>query len=224
MQIKALDKSLIDWPGKISLMIWLGGCNLRCGYCQNPQLVENTEGLPTISEEEVFKKLENKKWYDCVVISGGEPTLNQDLPAFMKKIKDEGYATKIQTNGTNPSVLEHLIFENLVDAISMDIKWSLEKYDGLKENIQKSIKLLMKSSLEYEFCTTVVPGIIREQEIREICETIKGTKNYYLQQFQPKGPLLDKDYEKIEPYTKEELIGFWKIAKPYFEKCEIRGI
>lgn len=227
LPIKGLQKtSLVDYPGKVVATIFLGGCNFRCPYCQNRDLVLNYEKMPTIKEEEVLEFLKEKeKWLDGVCITGGEPLLYKEIVDFIKKIKDIGLLVKVDTNGTNPELLKKII--NLVDYISMDIKAPLEKYDNVarvnvnKEEIKKSVDILKKGKVEYEFRTTVVPDFFTKEDAVEIGKWLKGSKQYFLQQFRPMNTL-DKAYEKKKPYPREKFDEFKKILDKYIKKIEVR--
>lgn len=230
-QIKGfVPVSLVDWPGKIASVVFVGGCNFRCHFCYNPELVLHSDKLPSINEEEIFEYLNKKKnWLDGVVISGGEPTLKKGLLHFCQKVKDLGFLVQIQTNGTNPEMLQKLIQRELVDYIAMDIKEPLEKYESIvgvpidKEKIQKSIDLIIKNpQIQSEFRTTIVPGLINKEDIEQIGEWI-GSGVYYLQQFRPEESL-DPKFREIESYLETELQEMLKIAKKYFKKVELRGV
>lgn len=228
MLIKGLEKlSLLDYPNKICAVIFVAGCNFRCPYCQNPDLIHHRE-LPEIDEEKLLTWLKKrKKWLDGVCITGGEPTLYKDLPKFLKKIKQMGFLIKLDTNGTNPEMLRALIDANLLDYIAMDIKAPLEKYkDVVNSNvdlnkIQKSVDIIRGSKIDYEFRTTIVPGLLSAGDVLTICNWLKGSKRFYIQQFRPMITL-DKKYESVSPYTREELETFGKIAKPFFTICGVR--
>ncbi|UZE94128.1 MAG: anaerobic ribonucleoside-triphosphate reductase activating protein [Candidatus Pacearchaeota archaeon] len=222
--------TLIDYPKKISSTIFVQGCNFRCPFCYNPQLV--LKKVPAISEEEIFSYLEKRKRFiDAVVICGGEPTIYNDLPEFCKKIKELGFLIKIDTNGSNPEMLQTLIKNKLVDYIAMDIKTTIKQDDYERvaqriidiEQIKQSIEII-KQIKNYEFRTTCVPGIITEEKLMEIAQYLKesqANKLFSLQQFQPQNTLIEH-YEKIEPYTKQELKKFQKALKPYFEQIHLR--
>lgn len=227
MKIKGfIEESLIDWPGKISSVIFTAGCNLRCPYCHNPEFVSGYENLPDISQEAVFEVLKSKKkWLDGIVFSGGEPTLQNDLPLFLIETRELGYKSKLETNGTNPKMLDFLLSNNpsLVDCIAMDVKWPVKDYREHSKNIQDSIDIIKASHVDYEFNTTVVPGIIGKEEILEICKSIKGAKKYSLQQFKAdKTNLLDKKLADVKPYSVKEMNDFLEIAKPYAKECRLR--
>ncbi|MGC9149575.1 MAG: anaerobic ribonucleoside-triphosphate reductase activating protein [Candidatus Micrarchaeia archaeon] len=220
--------SLIDYPGKIASIIFTVGCNFRCPFCQNKDLVlRNYKSLRLYSYEEIFEKLEEAKGFiDGVEITGGEPTIwGNELIALMEKLKKYGLI-KLDSNGSNPRILKEIIEKKLVDYIAMDIKTSLnvKKYakaiglseDSTKEilkNVLESIELIKNSKVEHEFRTTLVPSIVEKEDVVEIANYIKG-ENYFLQRFEPRNTL-NKDFENIKPYKKE-----------FFEEVcnEIKGI
>lgn len=228
-----LKVSLLDYPGKIASMVFLGGCNFRCPFCYNVDLVKRPDKLPDVKEKEIFDYLKEKKnWVDAVVLGGGEPTLYPELLNFCRKLKKLGLDIQIQTNGTNPALLSNLISQNLVDYLAMDIKGPLEKYEEIvkkkvdKEKIQKSVELIKSNypKIESEFRTTIVPKLLNKKDIEKIGRWLKNSKvPYFLQQFRP-DLTLDPAFSKIKPYKKEELEEMKKIAKKYLKKVELRGI
>ena len=227
-----LPVTLLDWPGKIAAMIFTGGCNFRCRFCYNRELVENPEILPDIDEKTIFDHLENKKnWLDGLVISGGEPTIYSDLATFCQKVKKRGFKIQLQTNGTNPQMLKKLIKEKLVDCIAMDIKGPLNKYQqitGTKvdlEQIKKSLAIIKKNpQVEVEFRTTFVPGLLNKNDAKKIAQLLKGqTAPYFLQQFRPQKTL-DRKLQKQKPYLKNDLEKIKEIVKKFKIKVEIRGV
>jgi len=232
MQIKGFEKtSLVDWDGKITSVIFLPFCNFACGFCHSSALVTGWRRLPNLDEREILNFLKEKKgWIDGVVITGGEPTLHgDDLKKFLKKIKKIDLLVKLDTNGSNPDFLAELIEEKLVDYVAMDVKTSREKYFqavNTKVDIKKidqSIKLLLKNNIDYEFRTTVVPGIVDESDIKKIGNWIKGTKRYALQQFR-NIDVADKKFEKVSPYPREKLEEFASLLKGKIKEIKIRGI
>lgn len=238
MDIRGLQKiSLLDYPGKIAAIVWVGGCNYRCPFCYNRDLVLNPQNLPKISEEEVLGYLAGRReWIDGLEITGGEPTLQEDLPEFLKKVKELGFSTKLDTNGSNPEVLERLIRENLVDYVAMDVKAPLnqEKYSraiglpvesqGIIEQVKRSISILVGSNgIDYEFRTTVVPGLLDREDILLIAEELRGAKKYCLQQYKRDTPLVDETFRTITPYSIKELEEWRDTAKKNFQSCEVRG-
>lgn len=231
MKIGGLQRlSLIDYPGKIAATVFLIGCNFRCPYCQNPELVEpeRIKKQLTIKETDFFKFLnETKDFLDGVCITGGEPTMHKNLFNFIKKIKQRGFLVKLDTNGSNPEMLKKLLDTNLLDFISMDIKAGPSGYSkaaGKKidlEKIKESIDLIKNSGVDYEFRITVVPGLVKKKDIEEIGKWLKGIKKFALQQFRNQK-VLDKSFEKIKPYSDEIIKDFQKILKRHIKAVELR--
>ena len=227
--------SLIDYPGKVTSIVFLTGCNLRCPFCHNPDLVfKKAETLRLYPEEEILGLLEkSRKFIDAVEITGGEPSLQKDLREFIKKCKALGLSVKLDTNGSNPRLVKDLIAERLVDYVAMDIKaplsnGALEKITGVANrqifsNMIESAKLLLGSSINYEFRTTTVPGFTEHDDIINIAKSITGAKAYYLQQFVPHNTL-DPSLGSLKPYPIELLATIKKEIDKLgiVGKCEIR--
>lgn len=231
MLLGGLQKfTLIDYPGKVAATVFTVGCNFLCPFCHNPELVDlkMIKGQPIISENEFFEFLKSRQGQlDGVCITGGEPTLHKDLPDFIKKIKELGFAVKLDTNGSHPEILEKLIAEKLLDYIAMDIKAPADKYNEIAggagiDKIKKSVELIKNSGIDYEFRTTVVPKFHKKEDIVKIAEWLKGSKKYFLQQFYP-TKTLDDCLKGEKSYSKEELDGFCEAVKPYFLLCGVRG-
>lgn len=217
-----VESSFIDYPGKISLVIFTAGCNFHCHYCHNPELVNPSP--PFITEEEVLKKIESKEeWIDGVVITGGEPTLHKDLPEFIKKIKKFGLLVKLDTNGSNPEMLKKIIEEKLVDYIAMDVKAPLEEYSRITQMecnpdlIKQSIKLIRESGIEYEFRTTILPSLIKEEDLVKIGYLLEGSDLLVIQTFR-NDKTLDEDYKTQPSYLQPQTDHFVRILKPFFKK------
>ncbi len=231
MQIGGLQKvTLIDYPGRIAATIFLTGCNFRCPFCYSSELVlpEKIKKQPRISEKDFFKFLkERKKLIDGVVVCGGEPAISKGLISLIKKIKKEGFLVKLDTNGSEPKILEELIDKKLIDYVAMDIKGPKEKYgefSGQKVNvrkIQKSIDILKKGKIDYEFRSTIVPTLHKKGDVIEMAKWIRGAKRYYLQNFRPEKTI-DPKFEKIKPYPQEFLLEIQKAISPFFEICQVR--
>ena len=231
--IGGLEKStLIDYPGRVAATIFFVGCNFRCPFCYSSELVlpEKILKQPRIPEKVFFDFLkERQRLLDGVVICGGEPTLQGDLPDFIKRIKDLGYLVKLDTNGSNPGMLKLLIDKKLIDYIAMDIKAPLkmQKYDvatGIRvdlEKIKESIKIIKNSNIDYEFRTTIVPTIHEKEDIIQIAKEIGPAKKYYLQNFR-REKTIDPRFEKIKPYQKDFLLEIQKEISPFFEICQVR--
>lgn len=232
MTIGGLQKlTLIDFPGEIACTVFTVGCNFRCPFCHNPELIDpasfKLSGI--IDENDFFSFLEARRGLlDGVCVTGGEPTLQRDLPNFLEKIKNLGFLVKLDTNGTNPEMLEKLLAGGLIDYFAMDIKTKIDDYKkavGTEvdlEKIKKSIGIIRNSGINYEFRTTVVPGIHEEEDILAIAEEIAGAKRYYLQQFRSGGKVLNPAFGGVKPYPTEFLRELCEKIKNNFEICEVR--
>lgn len=231
MEIGGLQKTtLIDFPGRIAATIFLCGCNFRCPWCYSSELVlpEKIKNQPKITKKEFFKFLKSRKeLLEGIVVCGGEPTINKDLPDFIKKIKNLGFLVKIDTNGSNPQMLKNLIDKKLIDYVALDIKGPKKKYSqltGVKvdiKKIQKSIDTLREDEIDYEFRSTIVPSLHIKEDVIEMGKWISGAKRYYLQNFRSEKTI-DPKFEKIKPYPQEFLLEIQKIISPFFETCQIR--
>jgi len=230
---KMIETSLIDWEGKIVSTLYLPRCNFRCPFCYNCDLILYPDHFKNIPLEEINKfLLERKEFIDGICMSGGEPTLYADLPSYFKEIKNKGFLIKLDTNGTNPKLLEDLLKFRLIDYIAMDIKSSLDfdcyyKAAGIKdkillEKVKDSITLIMNSETDYEFRTTVVPVLHTEENIIEIAKYISGAKKYVLQNFSPLERTLNPSFQKIKPYSVEKIQEFVEKVKRYIPNCYYR--
>lgn len=221
MIIGGLQKtSLLDFPEKIAAIVFTMGCNFRCGYCHNPELI--TGGVKI---EEVFEFLKTRQGkLDGVVITGGEPCLQKDLPEFIKQVKELGFAVKLDTNGSFPEMLEKVLPD--LDYVAMDIKAPLEKYSQIvnvdvdTSKILKSIEILKNGGVDYEFRTTVVKSQLSFEDFEKIGQLIQGAPRYYLQKFVA-SKILDKGLENEKTYSTEEFERIIDILKPYV-KAEVR--
>ena len=212
MKIGGLQKvSLIDYPGLICATVFLQGCNFKCSYCHNPELVNPQLFQPCLAEKEVLDFLRERRGkLDAVTITGGEPTIQNDLASFVKKIKKMGFAVKLDTNGSQPSVIKSLLDEKLLDFIAMDIKGPLEKYESIvgatveSKRIEESIRIILKSRIPHEFRTTIVQSQLTLKDIVKIAQLISGAKRYALQKFIP-GKTLDNKFGEEKTYSEDEL-------------------
>ena len=212
MKIGGFQKvSLIDYPGRISAVVFTQGCNFRCPFCHNPELVdpERFEGL--IPEGEILTFLEKRKGrLDAVVITGGEPTMQPELTPFIIHLKAMGYLVKLDTNGTLPNLLEEMLDRKLLDYVAMDIKAPLERYSEVtktkadSQRITRSISLIMGSGVDYEFRTTAVKSLLAPEDLEEIGRLIPGAKRFVLQKFTP-TKTLDRNYLNESPYSDGEM-------------------
>ncbi|MFH1100476.1 MAG: anaerobic ribonucleoside-triphosphate reductase activating protein [Methanobacteriota archaeon] len=231
MKIGGLQKtSLLDYPDNVSAIVWTIGCNFRCPFCYNKAIALGTT-LTFFPEEEIIQFLEKRQGLlDGVVITGGEPLLQEGIIEFVRRIKQIGYRVKIDTNGSQPEKLLELIKQHLVDYIAMDIKAPRTKYDelaGIKVDLAKiaqSIELIKNAGIDYEFRTTVVPDLLKQEDIVEIAQWIQGAKRYFLQQFRINPPLVSSKLEKIQPYTKDQLQKMCDAVKSFVQTCYIRGV
>lgn len=232
MNIAGFQKlTLIDYPGKLATTVFTVGCSFRCPFCHNPELVERgTWNVEQSSQEKNFFKFLKTRIgkLDGVCITGGEPTIQPDIIEFIKKVKKLGYKIKLDTNGTRPDVLRKIIGEKLVDFIAMDIKNHPGKYDrttatkGDIERIKLSVELIRHSGIDYEFRTTVVPGLHIEEDFKKIAEWLKGSKSYWLQKYR-QSKILDPTLPKR--IIKNKTIDLEKILESismHFEKVGIR--
>ena len=180
--------SLVDYPGKTCAILFTRGCNMRCPYCHNPELVWPEQYAPEIAVDEVLSFLETRRGLlDAVTVTGGEPCLHSDLPKLLEQLKRMGFAVKLDSNGSFPGVLRKVIADELVDYVAMDIKAPLEKYAQVSgvaldvEPIKESIALLLEGRVEYEFRTTVDRDLLDEEDLLSIGKAIRGARKYYLQ-------------------------------------------
>ncbi len=231
VEIKGLEKfSPKDFPGYISSTVFLGGCNFRCPFCHNSELVLRPEILPTFPLDYFLSFLDSRKgWLEGICISGGEPLLQDDLETLLILIKDRNLLVKIDINGSFPSRLEDLIQKRLIDHIAMDVKAPLKRYQEVtrstvnEEDIVRSVDIIKNSGLGYVFRTTLVPGLVGPEDIKKICQMLDGAKIFQLQQFVPLNTL-DSHYLQKKPYRREEVQGLARIAEPYFSEVRIEGV
>lgn len=231
IKIGGLQKTtLIDFPGRVAATVFISGCNFRCPFCYSSELVlpEKIKEHPLLLVEDFFEFLKERVGLlEGVVVCGGEPTINKDLPDFLEKIKELGFLVKLDTNGSNPEMLESFIKKGLVDYVAMDVKAPKEKYietvkgDAILKNIERSINILKQGRVDYEFRTTVVPGIHTKEDIIKIVEWIKPAKRYFLQNFKGEKTI-DSKFEQIRPYPDSFLLEIKKEISSLFEQCDIR--
>jgi pyruvate formate lyase activating enzyme len=212
MKIGGVQKvSLIDYPGKVSAVLFTQGCNFRCSYCHNPELVDPDRYGETLPEAEILAFLGRRRGkLDAVTLSGGEPTLQTDLLPFAGRIRELGYLIKVDTNGSRPDVLEKLIVAGLVDYLAMDLKGPLEEYQRIANSdiapatIIRSIELIMASGLEYEFRTTVVKSLLKAGDTSRIAAIVKTAQRFVLQNFVPSKVLDGRLLEEAQ-FSRDEL-------------------
>ncbi len=228
MQISGLQKlTLLDFPDRTACTVFTYGCNFRCPFCHNASLVVG-KSPELLSEEGFFSFLQKRKGVlDGVAITGGEPTLQKDLIPFIERIKETGFAVKLDTNGARPEVLRLLLERGLVDYVAMDVKNSPDKYAltaGCTVDMGKifeSVALLQEGKTDFEFRTTVVKGFHEEKDFEKIGKWIAGEEKYFLQKFTDSGDILGK---KGEAFGDEEMKNFCTIVRPFVPKASLRGI
>ncbi|MCC7552418.1 anaerobic ribonucleoside-triphosphate reductase activating protein [Candidatus Micrarchaeota archaeon] len=222
--------SLVDYPGNICSTVFTIGCNFKCPFCYNKSLVlpEEFPRNPLTEEQVLSTLIKRKKFVSAVCITGGEPTMYDELYNFIKSLKNEGFLVKLDTNGTNPKIIKKLIENKLVDYIAMDIKNSFENYtlttgvDTNTDNIQETIKILKNSDLEYELRITIVPSIHKIEDIEKI-GMVSGGNNFSIQIFKRTNTLIDSSLVNVAPFSQNELSMFKKTAEKYFSKVELKG-
>jgi pyruvate formate lyase activating enzyme len=227
-----VDTSFVDWDGKVSCVVFTGGCNLRCGFCYNFGLVLHPEKFDWIPEEHVLNYLrENSDFIDGVCITGGEPTMQSDLEHFCRRVKALGLGIKLDTNGTNPQVLKQLIDQGLIDFVAMDVKARLDEgvysdlagvsLNGSMDDIKRTIQIIIDSGVDHEFRTTVVPGVHSKEDVEQISRSIANANCYRLQKFQPHSRF--EDLNKFHPQSDDEMEELAQIARQHVKEVEWRG-
>ncbi len=237
MDILGLQKlTLLDFPGYVAAIVFLGGCNFRCPFCQNSSLVLAPETLPPISRQEFSDFMRKRSGIlEGICVTGGEPTLHHDLPEFLASIKAAGYLVKLDTNGTNPDMLNLLLQNGLVDYVAMDIKAGHGNYTrvcgleghpnapALLEKISHSVDILKNSTIDYEFRTTVVKGLHTDADFEDIRTWISGCGHYYLQSFRDCPEVLLQDHP-FSSFSGEELGRFLEIVQKDIPQASLRGV
>lgn len=230
MKIQGLQKlTLLDFPGKVACTVFTAGCNFRCPFCHNASLVVNIPQEAEITEAGFFDFLRRRQGVmDGVCVSGGEPLLQPGIEDFIQRIKEMGYAVKLDTNGSFPEKLQMLVEKGLIDYVAMDIKNSRESYSitsGVEPldivSIEKSVSYLKEGHIPYEFRTTVVKNFHTEEEFERIGQWLLGAKQYFLQNFVDSGDLINK---RVQGCTEEEMRDFLKVVQKYVPIVKLRGI
>lgn len=216
MRIVGLMKTtLLDYPGKVASTIFTGGCNFRCPYCHNGDLVLNHTTMEPYSEEEIFSHLNKRKnTLNGVCITGGEPTLQSELPEFIRKVKTLNLLVKLDTNGTNPAMLRSLLEEGLLDYVAMDIKHCRSKYNDVAcmnplnlQTIEESVDILKNCNIDYEFRTTVTRELHKMEDFQEIGKWIEGSKAYYLQPYKESEQVISKIFSTYTASEFDEIVN-----------------
>lgn len=229
MELFGIEKlSLVDYDGKVASTVFTATCNFLCPFCQNSPLVTDAKNLTAIPEEEVLDYFSKRRGVlDGVCITGGEPTLQKDLPEFCKKVKDLGLSVKVDTNGTNPQMVKYLYENGLCDYFAVDIKNAKENYAkiiGFKtfdtKKVEETVNYLMTSGVDYEFRTTLVKEFHTASDMENIGKWIKGAKNYALQKFKDTGSCIESGLNPVDDNTAKE---FLEIVKKYVPNAKLRG-
>ena len=233
MLIKGLQKlTLLDFPEKMACTVFTFGCNLRCPFCHNASLVLSERADDTlIPEEEFFSFLQKRRGIlEGVCITGGEPTLQPDLPAFIRKIRDMGFAIKLDTNGARPAVLKSLVAEELLDYVAMDVKNSLSAYPetvGLPAfdvaPVEESMDFLLEGHVPFEFRTTLVKGLHTPEGVAEMGRRLAGEERFFLQTFEDSGDLIAGEGDALSSFTPAETQELLCILRQYVPNAQIRG-
>lgn len=231
VEIKGLEKfAPKDFPGHISSTIFLPGCNFRCPFCHNVELVLNPGNLP-IYPTEFFQNYLNSRtgWLDGICITGGEPLIHNDLEPLLKSIKGRNLMVKLDTNGSFPEKLKDFLDKNLIDYVAMDFKAPLEKYElaaGVPvdtSSILESIEIIVNSGIDYMFRTTVVPGLIDKEDFILIGKQLKGSKRFQIQQYSP-SHTIDESFSQLKPFDDDTLQEFAVLARSYFDEVIVEGL
>ena len=228
MQIHGFQKlTLVDFPGRVAAILFTGACNFRCPFCQNASLVLHPDTEPVIDDDEIFSYLRKRKgMLDGVVVTGGEPTLQPDLFGYLSRLKEEGYAVKLDTNGYRPDVMKEAVRSGLVDYIAMDIKNSLGRYAvtagllGLDTSlIEESIGYLLEGHVPYELRTTVVHELHSDEDFEEIGQMCRGAASFYLQTFSDSGDIIGKNFT---PPSAEDMERYIRILRKTIGNVSLR--
>lgn len=219
--------SLVDFPGHVAAALFTAGCNMRCGYCHNPELVLPERLAPSIPIDDIMLFLQSRVGrLDGVVVSGGEPTIHDDLPELIRRIKALGYDVKLDSNGTRPEMIRQLIDDKLIDFVAMDIKGPLEKYQTIAarpidlDAVQETIALLISSGIGHEFRTTIVREQLEPSDFHKVGEMVRGAKRFALQHFRP-GSTLAPQFEQASTFSESEFQKTKTIMEGYVDECVI---
>jgi pyruvate formate lyase activating enzyme len=222
--------SLLDYPGRIAALVFYSGCNMRCAYCHNGPLVRTPGQYPNISSEDVLDMVRARRnFIDGVVISGGEPTLDPEMPALADRLKSMGMLIKLDTNGLRPQVLEDMLQAKLLDFVSLDLKTAPARYSELGANVDAaellhcSLAILASSGIESEFRTTCMPGYVEVEDIHILGRMLQQKDTWVLQQFVPEHAM-DQKAQRVTPHSRTKMLELQRVAQGYVENTALRGI
>jgi pyruvate formate lyase activating enzyme len=215
--------SLVDYPDRVASVLFAPGCNLRCPFCHNWRIVVEPEG-PFLSEDEALEILgERREFVDSVVVTGGEPTIQEGLPGFLGRLRKGGFSVKLDTNGMRPDVLGECL--GLVDYVAMDVKTvpgrSVELGGGSPDALLESIGRLLEGDVDYEFRCTVVPGFVDKGAVLEMGRAVSGARRFVFQQFVP-GDTLDPGFRGVEPFSVDVIEGFGELIASFVDEVVLR--
>ena len=221
---------MLDFPGRVASLVFTGGCNLTCPFCHNAGLVLDPDSYPDYPLDELLADLKKRDGFiDGVVVSGGEPTIDTGLPAFLSVLKERGLQVKLDSNGLAPAVIGSLLEQQLVDYVAIDIKTSLGRYNELHtqpvkiEALVETVDILKQAAVEVEFRTTCIPHLVTEAEIAEMGELLQGAPLWVLQQFVPMHAMVE-EWQTFDMYRPEQLYTLAEQAQPFVERVEVRGL
>ncbi len=229
MDFFGLEKlSLVDYDGKVAATVFTGGCNYRCEFCHNSPLVLGVEKLNTIPEEDILSYLEKRKGIlEGLCISGGEPTLNKDLPSFCEKVKSIGYSIKLDTNGTNPQLVKFLHSNGLCDYFAMDIKNDRENYANIigfstydTKKVEETVEFFLSGGVDYEFRTTLIAQFHSKENVLNIGKWLKGANKYFLQKFKDSESCIKPHLSAVEDKI---ALNYVELLKEYIPSTHLRG-
>jgi len=221
---------MLDFPGRVASLVFTGGCNLTCPFCHNPGLVLEPDNYPDYPLKELLADLNKRKGFiDGVVVSGGEPTIDTGLPAFLALLKQENFQVKLDTNGLAPEVIASLLEQQLVDYYAIDIKTSPNRYHELHkypvdvEKLRQTVTLLQTATVEVEYRTTCIPYLVAEAEIDAMGELLQGASEWVLQQYVPAHAMV-AEWQQFDVYEPEQLHKLAELAGQYVEQVQVRGV
>ena len=221
---------MLDFPGRVASLVFTGGCNLTCPFCHNAGLVLDPDSYPDYPLDELLADLKKREGFiDGVVISGGEPTIDAGLPAFLSLLKERNLQVKLDSNGLAPEVIAGLLEQQLVDYVAVDIKTSLNRYNELHtqpvvtELLRETVAILKQASVEVEFRTTCIPHLVAEAEIDAIGELLRGAPLWVLQQYVPLHAMVE-EWQHFDVYRPEQLYDLAERAGKYVDQIQVRGV
>jgi pyruvate formate lyase activating enzyme len=233
LAIKGFDQmSLIDWDGMVAMTLYLSGCNFRCPYCHNSELVLFPDKYESIPIDEILAYVrEHDDFLDGAVVTGGEPCCHGEIFDLARMLKAEGMKVKLDTNGSFPDVIEALITRELVDYVAMDVKAPLDfesyaRSAGITdrrafERVKDSIDLLLEGRVDYEFRMTIVPALHRPSDLKQVAEHLKGAARFVIQNYVPRSPI-NPEFLNEAPYDRERLEEFRDMVASMFDDCRVR--